>query len=70
MAISGLNKSLDKFKEQEEELKSLSKTQKEKKKLDFGDKKKLEDFLNRQKQQEKMMQDFSKKLKDKFRSIR
>lgn len=63
-AISGLNKSLDKFKEQEEELKSLSKTQKEKKRLDFGDKKKLEDFLNRQKQQEKMMQDFSKKLKD------
>ncbi|MBQ0733731.1 DUF4175 family protein [Aquimarina celericrescens] len=63
-AISGLNKSLDKFKKQEEELKSLSKLQKEKKRLDFNDKKKLEDFLNRQKQQEKMMQDFSKKLKD------
>ncbi|GGX19741.1 DUF4175 family protein [Aquimarina muelleri] len=63
-AISGLNKSLNKFKEQEEELKSLSKIQKEKKRLDFNDKKKLEDFLNRQKQQEKMMQDFSKKLKE------
>ncbi len=63
-AISGLNKSLDKFKKQEEELKSLSKLQKEKKRLDFNDKKKLEEFLNRQKQQEKMMQDFSKKLKD------
>ncbi|WP_271770047.1 DUF4175 family protein [Aquimarina algiphila] len=63
-AISGLNKSLDKFKEQEKVLKSLSKTQKEKKRLDFNDKKKLEDFLKRQKQQEKMMQDFSKKLKD------
>ncbi|WP_103069081.1 DUF4175 family protein [Aquimarina sediminis] len=63
-AISGLNKSLDKFKEQEKELESLSRTQKEKKRLDFNDKKKLEDFLNRQKQQEKMMQDFSKKLKD------
>ncbi len=62
--ISGLNKSLDKFKEQEQELKSLSKLQKEKKQLDFNDKKKLEDFLNRQKQQEKMMQDFSKKLKE------
>ncbi len=62
--ISGLNKSLGKFKKQEEELKSLSKLQKEKKQLDFNDKKKLEDFLNRQKEQEKMMQDFSKKLKD------
>ena len=63
-AISGLNKSLDKFKEQEQELKNLSKIQKEKKRLDFNDKKKLEDFLKRQKQQEKMMQDFSKKLKE------
>ncbi len=63
-AISGLNKSLDKFKKQEEELKSLSKLQKEKKELDFNDKKKLDDFLKRQKLQEKMMQDFSKKLKD------
>ncbi|GAA4279546.1 ATPase [Aquimarina mytili] len=62
--ISGLNKSLDKFKEQEQELKSLSKLQKEKKRLDFNDKKKLEDFLKRQKEQEKMMQDFSKKLKE------
>ncbi|GAA4273255.1 ATPase [Aquimarina gracilis] len=63
-AISGLDKSLDKFKKQEKELESLSKLQKEKKELDFNDKKKLEDFLKRQKQQEKMMQDFSKKLKD------
>ncbi len=63
-AISGLNKSLDKFKKQDEELKSLSRLQKEKKALDFNDKKKLEDFLKRQKQQEKMMQDFSKKLKE------
>ncbi len=62
--ISGLDKSLDKFKEQEEELKELSKTQKEKKNLDFNDKKKLDDFLKRQKKQEQMMQDFSKKLKE------
>ncbi|WP_062055091.1 DUF4175 family protein [Aquimarina longa] len=63
-AISGLHKSLNKFKEQEEELKALSKTQKEKKRLDFNDKKKLEDFLKRQKEQEKMMQDFSRELKE------
>ncbi len=63
-AISGLNKSLDKFKNQEKELQSLSKLQKEKKRLDFNDKKKLNDFLKRQKRQEDMMRDFSKKLKD------
>ncbi|MDY8135324.1 DUF4175 family protein [Aquimarina sp. 2201CG5-10] len=63
-AISGLNKSLDKFKEQEKELNSLSKLQKEKKRLDFNDNKKLEDFIKRQKKQERMMKDFSQKLKD------
>ncbi len=63
-AISGLDKSLDKFKKQEEELKDLSRLQKERKALDFNDKKKLADYLKRQKQQEKMIQDFSKKLKD------
>ncbi|MEW7280481.1 hypothetical protein ABW636_17985 [Aquimarina sp. 2201CG1-2-11] len=68
--ISGLNKSLDKFKEQEKELMNLSKIQKEKKLLDFNDKKKLEDFLNRQKEQEKMMQDFSKRLKDNLNELK
>ncbi len=63
-AISGLNKSLEKFNEQETELKELSKLQKEKAALDFNDKKKLDDFLKRQKEQEKMMRDFSKKLKE------
>ena len=67
--ISGLNKSLDKFKEQEKELENLSRIQKEKKLLDFNDKKKLEDFLNRQKEQEKMMRDFSKKLKDNLNEL-
>ncbi len=63
-AISGLNKSLKKFKEQESDLETLSKMQKEKKQLDYNDKKKLADYLKRQKEQEKMMQSFSKKLKD------
>ncbi|SEK78920.1 hypothetical protein SAMN04487910_1124 [Aquimarina amphilecti] len=68
-AISGLNKSLKKFKSQEQDLKSISKLQKEKKQLDYNDKKKLEDYLKRQKEQEKMMQNFSKKLKDNLESI-
>ncbi|WP_366888523.1 DUF4175 family protein [uncultured Aquimarina sp.] len=68
-AISGLNKSLKKFKDQEQDLKALSKLQKEKKQLDYNDKKKLEDYLERQKEQEKMMQNFSKKLKDNLEQL-
>ncbi|MBP2833833.1 hypothetical protein J8281_16680 [Aquimarina sp. U1-2] len=68
-AISGLNTSLEKFKKQEEALKSLSKLQKEKRRLDFNDKKKLDEFLEKQKQQEKMMQDFTKKLKDNLEQL-
>ena len=60
--IQDLNKSLEKFDEQQKELEELSKTQKEKSELNFNDKKKFENFMKRQKQQEKMMQKFNKKL--------
>ncbi len=62
--IEDLSKSLEKFAEQEKELKELSKTQKEKSELNFNDKKKFENFLKRQKQQNEMMKNFNKKLKD------
>ena len=62
--IEDLNNSLEKFEEQDNELKELSKTQKEKSELNFNDKKKLENFLKRQRQQEEMMQNFNKKMKD------
>ena len=62
--IEDLAKSLEKFAEQEKELKELSKTQKEKSELNFNDKKKFENFLKRQKQQDEMMKNFNKKLKD------
>ncbi len=62
--IEDLNKSLEKFEEQENELKEISKTQKEKSELNFNDRKKFEKFLKRQKEQEEMMQNFNKKLKD------
>ncbi|AUC82976.1 DUF4175 family protein [Lacinutrix sp. Bg11-31] len=60
--IQDLNKSLDKFEKQQKELEELSKTQKEKSELNFNDKKKFENFIKRQKQQDKMMQKFNKKL--------
>ncbi len=62
--IEDLNRSLEKFDEQDKELKELSKTQKEKSELNFNDKKKFENFLKRQKQQDEMMKNFNKKLKD------
>lgn len=63
-SIKDLNKSLQKFDQQEKELEQLSKTQKEKSNLNFNDKKKLETFLERQKQQDDMMKNFNKKLQD------
>ncbi|MEO6348049.1 MAG: DUF4175 family protein [Aquaticitalea sp.] len=62
--IQDMGKSFDKLKEQEQQLKELTKTQKEKNELNFNDKKKFDNFLQRQKQQEEMMQNFNKKLKD------
>lgn len=62
--IQDLNKSLEKFDEQDKKLEELSKTQKEKRSLNFNDKKKLQSFFKRQKQQDEMMKNFNKKLKD------
>ncbi|UKM65567.1 hypothetical protein GSB9_02138 [Flavobacteriaceae bacterium GSB9] len=62
--IKDLNKSLEKFDEQEKELEELTRTQKEKSFLNFNDRKKLESFFKRQKQQDEMMKNFNKKLKD------
>jgi len=62
--IQDLNKALDNFEKQQKELEQLSKTQKEKSQLNFNDKKKFENFIKRQRQQENMMQEFNKKMKD------
>lgn len=62
--IKDLNKSLKKFEEQEKRLEELTKTGREKKNLNFNDKKKLASFFKRQKQQDEMMKSFNKKLKE------
>ncbi|GGD17156.1 hypothetical protein [Hyunsoonleella pacifica] len=62
--IKDLNKSLKTFEEQEKRLEELTKTGKEKKNLNFNDKKKLASFFKRQKQQDDMIKNFNKKLKD------
>ena len=63
-SIKDLNNSIKKFDEQDKQLEELSKTQKEKSQLNFNDKKKLDSFLKRQEQQDEMMKNFNKKLKD------
>ncbi|WP_406685309.1 hypothetical protein N1F78_06180 [Seonamhaeicola sp. MEBiC1930] len=62
--IKGLNKSLNKFEEDQKKLEDLTKTHKEKATLNFNDRKKLESFLSRQKQQDEMMKKFNKELND------
>ncbi|MDC6387838.1 hypothetical protein PP182_04055 [Maribacter sp. PR1] len=62
--INNLDKSLEKAAEQRETLKEINALQKEKNRLDFNDKNQVKDFLEKQEQQEELMQKFSKELKD------
>lgn len=62
-SIQNLSQSLETMELSEKELEELSRLQKEKDQLNFNDKKKLENFLNRQKQQTEMMKNYSEKLK-------
>lgn len=60
--LNSLEKSLQNQEKQISELDKLQKMNKEKSTLDFKDQKKVEDFINRQKQQDEMMKEFTKKL--------
>ncbi|UGS23683.1 DUF4175 family protein [Flavobacterium channae] len=62
--INSLEKSLQNQEKQISELDKLQKMNKEKATLDFKDQKKVEDFINRQKQQDEMMKEFTKKLSE------
>lgn len=68
-AIKGLDKSLEEFKDQKQTLEELSRIQKEKNELNYNDRKKLYNFLKRQKQQEEMMKNFSKELKEELQNF-
>lgn len=60
--INSLEKSLQNQDKQLSELDKLQKMNKEKAVLDFKDQKKVVDFINRQKQQDEMMKEFTQKL--------
>ncbi len=63
-SIQNLSRSLDKMEMTEKELEELSRLQKEKEQLNFNDRKKLDNFLDRQKQQTEIMKNYSEKLKE------
>ncbi len=62
--INSLEKSIKNQDKQLSELEKLRKMGKEKTNMDFKDQKKVQDFINRQKQQDEMMKEYSKKLQE------
>lgn len=63
-AISGMSQALKNRDKQMSEIDKLEQLTKQKGNLEFKDQQKIQDFINRQKQQEDMMKDFSKKIKE------
>ncbi len=66
--IGNMDKSLEKFKEQQNELNEINRTQKEKEQLSFNEQKRIKDFLEKQQKQEELMQKFSQQLKEKLKN--
>ncbi|MDT0689612.1 DUF4175 family protein [Salegentibacter sp. F188] len=62
-SIENLSEGLEKMENSEKELEEISRLQKESEKLDYNQRKKIEDFINRQKRQSELMQNYSEKLK-------
>ncbi|NHM02765.1 DUF4175 family protein [Flavobacterium difficile] len=62
--INSLQKALDNQDKQFDELEKLKKLDKQKDNLDYKDQKKIQDFINRQIQQDEMMKEFSEKMKE------
>ncbi len=63
-SINGLEKSLKNQDKQISEMDKLQKSGKEKDNLEFKDQQKINDFIKRQNQQDKMMKEFAEKMKD------
>ena len=66
--IKNMDNSLEKFKAQEQSLKEINREQKEKNSLNFNDQMQVKEFLKKQRNQEQLMQKFSKQLKDNLKS--
>ena len=68
-SLKGIDKSINKFTKQQEELKEIQNIQKEKNRLDFNDKRKLKSFIERQQAQEEVMKSYSEKLKNSLKEL-
>lgn len=68
--LNSLQKSIKNQDKQLSELEKLQKMGKEKPQLEFKDRQKINDFIKRQKQQEQMMKEFSKKLEDNLKEFK
>ena len=68
--INGLQKSLKSQDKQLSELDKLQKSNKEKSSLEFKDQQKVDDFIKRQKQQDDMMKQFTKKMDENLDKIK
>ncbi|MFD1094514.1 DUF4175 family protein [Salegentibacter chungangensis] len=64
--IGKLGESIEDYEDAEEELDEIYRLQKEKEELSYNERKKLEDFIERQKRQMEMMKNYSEKLKESF----
>lgn len=69
-SISNFNKSLEQFDKNEKMLEELSNEQKAKQGLSFNDKKKLQDILKKQQQQETLMKQFNKSFQENMKSFK
>ncbi|GGE12949.1 DUF4175 family protein [Psychroflexus salis] len=67
--IKGMQKALEKQKQNAKDLEEIEQLQKEKNKLSFSDKKKIENYLKRQQQQREMMKNYSEELKESLKEF-
>ncbi len=68
--IQGLQKSLREQNKQLNALDQLQKSTRQKDNLEFKDQKKIEDFINRQKNQDEMMKEFTKKIQENIDKVK
>ena len=62
--IDDLGKSLEKVNEQASELKEIKDLNRQKSQLDYNDQRKLQNYLERQKQQEELMKEFTRNMQE------
>lgn len=67
--IQGVSRGIEKIENQQDELKNITQSHKEKNQLSFADKKKVDEFIKRQAQQEQLMQRFTNELKNSLDKI-